>query len=87
MKFFNEPLERCPGAQVLGHYKGLLEVEEAFCELKSYLEVRPVHHRRPDRVVNHVRLCFLGYWLSARLAGEWREKGVREEVPRVLRHL
>jgi hypothetical protein len=83
----NEPVERCSGAQVLGHYKGLLDVEEAFCELKSYLEVRPVHHRRPDRVVNHVRLCFLAYWLSARLGGEWRAKGVNEEVPRVLRRL
>ena len=83
----NEPVERCSGEQVLDHYKGLLDVEEAFCELKSYLEVRPVHHRRPDRVVNHVRLCFLAYWLSARLGGEWRAKGVSEEVPRVLRHL
>jgi len=83
----NEAVEQCPAEQVLGHYKGLLEVEEAFCELKSYLEVRPVHHRRPDRVVNHVRLCFLAYWLSARLGGEWRAKGETEEVPRVLRHL
>jgi len=83
----NEPVERCSGEQVLNHYKGLLDVEEAFCELKSYLEVRPVHHRRPDRVVNHVRLCFLAYWLSARLGGEWRAKGVSEEVPRVLRQL
>src|SRR5204863_4852593 len=52
----NEPIERCSAEQVLAHYKGLLDVEEAFCELKSYLEVRPIHHRRPDRVVNHVRL-------------------------------
>jgi transposase len=83
----NEPLGRCTGEQVLAHYKGLLDVEEAFCELKGYLEVRPVHHRRPDRVVNHVRLCFLAYWLSARLGGEWRAKGETEEVPRTLRHL
>jgi transposase len=83
----NETPERCPGEQVLAHYKGLLDVEEAFCELKSYLEVRPVHHHRPDRVVNHVRLCFLAYWLSARLGGEWRAKGETQEVPRVLRHL
>jgi transposase len=83
----NEPIERCAAEQVLAHYKGLLDVEEAFCELKSYLEVRPVHHRRPDRVVNHVRLCFLAYWLSARLGGEWRSKGETEEVPRILRHL
>jgi transposase len=83
----NEPIEKCSGTQVLGHCKGLLDVEEAFCELKSYLEVRPVHHRRPDRVVNHVRLCFLAYWLSARLGREWRAQGETEEVPRVLRHL
>ncbi len=83
----NEPTDRCTADQVLAHYKGLLDVEEAFCELKSYLEVRPVHHRRPDRVVNHVRLCFLAYWLSARLGGEWRAKGETEEVPRILRHL
>ncbi len=83
----NETLERCTGQQVLAHYKGLLDVKEAFCQLKSYLEVRPVHHRRPDRVVNHVRLCFLAYWLSARLGGEWRACGETQEVPRVLRHL
>jgi transposase len=83
----NQPVQQCSGEQVLDHYKGLLDVEEAFCELKSYLEVRPIHHRRPDRVVNHVRLCFLAYWLSARLGGEWRAKGETQEVPRVLRHL
>jgi hypothetical protein len=62
------------------------DVEESFCELKSYLEVRPIHHRRPDRVINHVRLCFLAYWMSARLGGEWRAKGETEEVLRILRH-
>ena len=83
----NQPVEQCSAQQVLGHYKGLLDVEEAFCELKSYLEVRPVYHWRPDRVINHIRLCFLSYWLSARLGGEWRAKGETEEVPRILRQL
>jgi len=83
----NESVQECSSLEVLGHYKGLLDVEEAFCELKSYLEVRPVYHWRPDRVVNHVRLCFLAYWLSARLGREWRAKGETEEVPRVLRNL
>lgn len=83
----NQTVEKCSSEEVFSHYRGLLDVEEAFCELKSYLEVRPIHHRRPDRVINHVRLCFLAYWLSARLGGEWRAKGETEEVPRVLRHL
>src|SRR5580692_8906895 len=73
--------------QVLGNYKKLLVVEEAFCQLKSYLEVRPVFHWRPDRVRNHVRLCFIAYWLCARLANEWQAKGEKGEVQPLLRRL
>jgi hypothetical protein len=74
-------------SQVQRHYKNLLEVEEAFCELKSYLRVRPVFHWRPDRVINHVRLCFVAYWISARLATQWRALGEAGEVTRLLRQL
>lgn len=74
-----------PGVQ--RHYKNLLEVEEAFCEFKSYLRVRPVFHRKPERVLNHVRICFLAYWMSARLASQWRTSGETGEVTRILREL
>jgi len=83
----NCPAETCDKEKVLAHYKGLLNVEEAFCQLKSYMEVRPIYHRRPDRVRNHVRLCFIAYWLSARLGSEWRHSGESGEVPRILRRL
>ena len=83
----NQAIEKASAPQVAGHYKGWLEIEEAFCQLKSYMEVRPVFHWRPDRVINHVRLCFLSYWLSACLGKEWRAKGETQEVPRVLRQL
>lgn len=83
----NLTAEECPSTEVLAHYKSLLGVEEAFCDLKSYLEVRPVYHYRPDRVVNHVRICFIAYWLSARLAQQWRQKEINNDVPRVLRRL
>jgi transposase len=83
----NCPVETCDKEQVLAHYKGLLNVEAAFCQLKRYLEVRPIYHWRPDRVRNHVRLCFIAYWLSARLGSEWRHRGESGEVPRILRRL
>lgn len=83
----NLPAAEASPAQVQGHYKNLLEVEEAFCELKSYLRVRPVFHWRVDRVINHVRLCFVAYWMSARLATQWRACGERGEVTRLLRQL
>ncbi|MDD2710975.1 MAG: IS1634 family transposase [Verrucomicrobiae bacterium] len=79
--------EQCDGQQTLAHYKNLLEVEEAFCQLKSHLEVRPVFHWHPDRVRNHVRICFLAYWLSARLGLQWRALGEKGEVPRLLRQM
>ncbi len=78
---------QCSKEQVLVHYKNLQTVEEAFCQLKSYLEVRPVFHWRPDRVRNHVRLCFIAYWLCAKLSNEWRAKGEKGELQPLLRQL
>jgi transposase len=72
---------------VLSHYKHLLEVEDAFCHLKAYLQVRPVFHWRPDRVRNHVRICFLAYWLTAKLERRWRQKDETIEVHNLLRQL
>ena len=46
-------------------YKGLASVERAFRSLKSVdLEVRPIHHRRGERVRAHVLLCMLAYYLE-----------------------
>jgi transposase len=78
---------QCSKEELLGNYKNLQTVEEAFCQLKSYLEVRPVFHWRPDRVRNHVRLCFIAYWLCAKLSNEWRAKGEKGQLQRLLRQL
>jgi transposase len=83
----NALAQQIPNAGVLAHYKNLLEVEDAFCHLKDYLRVRPVFHYRPDRVRNHVRICFLAYWLSAKLEAQWRLKGQTIEVHNLLRQL
>ena len=46
-------------------YKQLATVERAFRSLKTVdLEIRPIHHRRPDRVRAHVFLCMLAYYLE-----------------------
>jgi transposase len=44
-------------------YKQLLEVERAFRTMKSTLDLRPLHHRLPDRIKAHVLLCWLGLLL------------------------
>lgn len=53
---------------------------------RLYLRVPP-SHRKPERVINHVRICFLAYWISARLARQWRSCGETGEVTRILRQL
>lgn len=83
----NLACEQADKEQVHAHYKQLMEVEAAFRELKTYLKVRPVYHYRVDRVRNHVRICFLAYWMSARLSLEWRSHGETRRVPEILRSL
>jgi hypothetical protein len=83
----NTAAEQVSKEGVLSHYKNLLEVEDAFCHLKAYLQVRPVFHWRPDRVRNHVRICFLAYWLTAKLERGWRQQKENIEVHNLLRQL
>ena len=51
--------------QTVRTYKSLSSVETAFRSMKSLdLQVRPIHHRRPDRVRSHIFLCMLAYYLE-----------------------
>ena len=40
-------------------YKQLLQVERAWRDMKSTLDLRPVYHRREERIRAHVDLCWL----------------------------
>src|ERR1035437_1040489 len=40
-------------------YKALYEAERGWRDLKSTIDMRPVHHRREDRIESHVQLCWL----------------------------
>ena len=48
-------------------YKQLLQVERGWRDLKLHLDLRPVFHRREDRIRAHVLLCWLAL-LLARIA-------------------
>lgn len=51
--------------EVVRSYKRLASVERAFRSLKSVdLNVRPIRHRKPDRVRVHVMLCMLAYYVE-----------------------
>jgi hypothetical protein len=63
-------------AEVATGYKQLLEVERAWRDMKTTLDVRPVYHRKEQRIRAHVLLCWLALLLvriAEQATGEtWR---------------
>jgi hypothetical protein len=50
-------------AEVATGYKQLLEVERAWRDMKTTLDLRPVYHRKAERIRAHVLLCWLALLL------------------------
>lgn len=70
--------ERMDAKEVVHAYKSLTFVERAFRNLKTVqLEVRPVHHKKDDRIRSHVFVCMLAYYLQWHM--EQRLKPLFEE--------
>ncbi|MDA8330390.1 MAG: transposase [Candidatus Dormibacteraeota bacterium] len=63
-------------------YRQLLQVERGWRDLKQELELRPMFHRKEDRIRAHVLLCFLGL-LMMRVA----ENRTQQTWPRIRREL
>lgn len=59
------PAERMTSDQVVRTYKSLGDVERAFRNLKTVqIEIRPVCHKKDDRIRAHVFLCMLSYYVQ-----------------------
>jgi transposase len=57
--------EKLSTADVVRSYKSLAYVERAFRSLKTAeLHIRPIHHRKEERVRAHVLLCMLAYYVE-----------------------
>jgi Transposase DDE domain len=66
-------------------YKQLLEVERGWRDLKQIIDLRPVFHRREDRIRAHVLLCWLALLLirvaETRTGHTWHR--LREHLQRL----
>jgi transposase len=68
----SESTERLTAADSVRSYKRLGLVEQAFRSLKGIdLMVRPIHHRKADRVRAHILLCLLAYYVEWHLRQAW----------------
>ncbi|GAC1345752.1 MAG: IS1634 family transposase [Candidatus Dormibacteria bacterium] len=66
-------------------YKQLLQVERGWRDMKSTLDLRPVFHRKEERVRAHVLLCWLGLLLIriAENATQDTWRNLRHELDRL----
>ena len=59
------PKEQMNQDEVVRTYKNLSIVEQAFRNLKTVsLEIRPVYHKKDDRIRSHVFLCVLAFYVQ-----------------------
>jgi transposase len=57
--------KRLTTTDIVASYKSLAHVERAFRSMKTTeIELRPIHHRKPERVRAHVFLCMLAYYVE-----------------------
>ena len=77
-------LKETDPAKVWEFYLQLVEVEEAFKNLKGDLAIRPIFHRLERRIEAHVFVCFLAYCLQVSLRHQLRAKAPGLTVRQVL---
>jgi transposase len=78
------PKQTLDTAATVDTYKSLAQVEQAFRMLKTVaLEIRPVYHKKDDRIRSHVFLCLLAYYvywhLKQRLAPLFEQDGLGKD--------
>jgi len=62
--FTDASAEDISAAEAVKSYKSLMQVEQAFRNLKTaQLEIRPVYHKTDDRIKCHVFICMLAYYV------------------------
>ncbi|MCI0688094.1 MAG: transposase [Sporichthyaceae bacterium] len=77
--------ETLSAADIAQGYKGLYEAERGWRDLKSTIDLRPVYHRREDRIRAHIQLHWLALLLlrvaETTTGDTWRN--IRDELERM----
>jgi transposase len=77
-------LQETDAAKVWTFYLQLVEVEEAFKNLKGDLSIRPIFHQLEHRIEAHIFVCFLAYCVQVTLRHQLRAKAPGLTVRQVL---
>lgn|GEM_PF-3983966 len=64
--------DKVNAAEVVRHYRGLLDVEHRFRVLKDFLRLRPIRHWTEQRVRGHVATCVWASVIEALINNDLR---------------
>ena len=72
-------------ADAVAAYKTLYRIERGFRTIKSVLRIRPMYHHADHRIISHVKLCVLAYFIvryvEVKTGQSW------EQITRLFRQL
>lgn len=71
-----------PSSEVIGYYRDLWHVEQAFRMSKSDLQARPIFHRTQEAIRAHILICFMALMMGKYLEikTELSLRKIREEL-------
>jgi transposase len=76
-----------PAVQTVESYKDLWQVELAFRQLKSEIEIGPIYHWKDRRIRAHIMVCFLAFVLRTVLYKKLRAKDKNASYANVIAQL
>jgi transposase len=72
-------------SDIVAAYKTLQQVEQGFRTIKSVLRIRPMYHHADHRIISHVKLCVLAYFIVRHV--EVKTGRSWEQIARLFRRL
>lgn len=73
-------IRKASPASLIRAYRGRMEIERTFHQLKSFVEIRPIYHHNEGRVKAHVTVCVLAYLLNNTVMHMTRQKEGFDEL-------
>lgn len=73
--------------KLLDVYKNLSKVENAFKIIKNDLDIRPMFHRKENRVKGHVYICVISYFLMMAIEHISKNSNLNKSARNILRLL
>ena len=83
----NKGKEKLPGSELIQLYRDKNKVEEAFQNMKSNIELRPIYLTREERVIAHVTVCVLAYLIMNDLQIKLKKKGLAISAEKFLKKM